>query len=102
VPEGNFIMGSGAQFLVLRKRRGRVGADRFYGLKIHEYHENKEKQSETIESRVKSPTRKPDVWGTPFHSPILRPGHPPAKHCGEKVSLDNAFVLIEGHPDKKR
>ena len=34
-------------------------------------------------SKVKSPTRKPDVWATQVRLRIYRPGHPSRKSCSE-------------------
>src|SRR5690242_11437651 len=47
-----------------------------------------------MEGRVKSPTRKPDVWGTPFHSSILRPGHPPWRPSEVEVPGLNCIPAV--------
>jgi putative transposase len=46
--------------------------------------------------RVKSPTRKTDVWGTQVHFEVLRPGHPPKK-IREKIEYMHANPVKRGH-----
>jgi len=40
-----------------------------------------------VKSKVKSPTRKTDVWGTPIYLTALCPGHPPVS-CRMKTERE--------------
>ena len=49
--------------------------------------------------KVKSPTRKTDVWGTQqVRSRVLRPGHPPTQVCSRVLRPGHPSCLLEPAP----
>jgi len=54
------------------------------------------KQGEEEKGKFRNPTRTPRVWGTRF---LRSSGARATRHGSGELFVDNAFALIEGHPE---